>query len=138
MRWWPRPKGSDKREMAKDRFAVLAELGKLMEQWPGEFVDASLLPLPKDELKVLLRDVWREIPDETARHSIEVAYLHLRNFQTGIGPTPTCFSLGPDASPSEAARTMQDWLDWMHRTKGEAERLAEELTMLKSRNSNAE
>jgi hypothetical protein len=118
-----------------NHLAVISKLGALMETWPGEFVDASLLPLPKDELKVALREVWRVVPDQRMKQSIEVSYLHLRHFQDGVGPAPVCFAPRPEAPANEQVDQMGLWLDWMHKTADEADALKAELDALKASDS---
>lgn len=100
---------------------IVSAYGSLIEKYSTAFVDASTLPVPKRELKEALRKVWEKYPEK--RSAIEVAYVHLANFQEGVGPEPIEGKLPTDASPEEAIKTLESWSRWSKATKTEVEEL---------------
>ena len=58
-------------------------LGKLMVQYPAALMGTERLPVPKQEMKDLIKEAWRQEPGSRAR--LNIAYLHLSQFQDGIG-----------------------------------------------------
>jgi hypothetical protein len=58
-------------------------LGQLMEQHPTALLDTARLPAPKQKMKAVIKEVWRQEPK--LRGVLTQAYLHLSQFQDGIG-----------------------------------------------------
>jgi hypothetical protein len=86
---WFRPKQDKPRELSFDVIAdIMEKYGALLEKYPTAFVDESLLPLPKDEMRSVLRAAWKVAPDPQLRNAIEVGWASLSKFQPNVGPVP--------------------------------------------------
>jgi hypothetical protein len=57
-------------------------------------MDVTMLPVPKEQMKVALKVAWVAESDERRKEALEAAYLVLSYFQEDIGPVP--FELGSD------------------------------------------
>jgi hypothetical protein len=110
-------------------FDAVGRLGELMENYPMHVLDVSSLPMPKPQMKTILKEAWRvATPDH--RRAIELGYLHLANFQNGVGPTPISLSLGDD-DPINAMSRLDATLAWIKKTSAEVEALSGELDAFK-------
>lgn len=67
----------------KSDAALLGALGGLMEQYPTALLDTGRLPASKQKMKVVIKEVWEREPK--LRGFLTQAYLHLSQFQDGIG-----------------------------------------------------
>ncbi len=67
---------------------VVDAYGALLERYPGLYIDAKRLPLPKNEMKAVLRGAWSLKSDPQWRKAVEIGYVSLRRFQEGIGDDP--------------------------------------------------
>ena len=84
-----RSKQDKPRELTFDVIAdVVEKYGTLLEKYPTAYVDESLLPLPKDEMRRLLRAAWKVAANSKLRSAIEVGWVSLHRFQPNIGSTP--------------------------------------------------
>jgi hypothetical protein len=63
--------------------AMLGALAELMERHPTALMGTSRLPAPKQTMKAVIKEVWRQEP--RLRPQLMQAYLHLSSFQDGIG-----------------------------------------------------
>jgi hypothetical protein len=62
---------------------LLGKLGELMERYPTALLDTSRLPAPKQKMKAVIKEVWLREP--ALRGQLTHAYMHLSQFQDGIG-----------------------------------------------------
>ena len=122
--------------------AILDSLGELMERHPTALMGTSWLPAPKQTIKAVIKDVWRQEP--RLRPQLTHAYLHLSNFQDGIGDAVLDCKLPeinkrPDGTPAlEAVRQLavdisgpdgqnfRQWIVWSKVALAEMEILSEE------------
>ena len=95
-----------------------------MEKYPGAILDASLLPLPKDRMKQVIKEVYATNAFPSAREYLPMAFMTLSNFQDGVGPKP----LYPNAPkhPSGDLSELNAWLKWSEKTTNESKELLTE------------
>jgi hypothetical protein len=123
---WFKKKSEGQGRSTAELFDAVARLGDLTENYPLHVLDVSSLPMSKLEMKAALKEAWRVAsPDQ--RRAIEVGYLHLANFQSGVGRTPISLALPNDMSMSQLDAT----LAWMTKTSEEVERLSGEFEAFK-------
>ena len=77
--------------------------GVLMERYPTAILDTSKLPLPKADMKCLFTGAWLTQTDEKMWDFLEIAYVHLSQFQEGVGDEPIDCTLPSDPDPAKAA-----------------------------------
>ena len=67
---------------------VFDAYGQILEHYPGAILDASMLPLPKTEMKALLKTVYARASDLAERNIYANAFIFLSHFQNGVGQKP--------------------------------------------------
>src|SRR5437660_6060230 len=71
--------------------------GVMMERYPTAILDTSKLPLPKADMRRVFMDTWLAQTDEKMRTFLEIAYIHLSQFQDGVGDSPIDCKVQSDA-----------------------------------------
>ena len=122
--------------------ALLGALGELMERHPTALMGTSRLPAPKQTMKAVIKEVWRQEPG--LRPQLMHAYLHLSHFQDGIGDAVLNSKLpelhrGADGVPDpEVVRQLasdltgpkgenfRQWAEWSKVSLAEMEILSQE------------
>lgn len=122
--------------------ALLDALGELMENYPTALMDTARLPASKQTMKTVIKEVWRQEP--RLRSQLMHAYLHLSQFQDGIGEAVLDCKLpdlkkNADGTPDlEAVRQLRDdpsgplgenftqWIEWSKVSMAEMEILTQE------------
>lgn len=112
------------RESAED---TVGKLSELMERHPLAILDVSRLPLPKAEMKAALKLMWQIAPNEQLRNPIEVAYIHLSNFQEGVGDRPLEPIVPPNSPPEKVAAILDPYMLFAARVQAETHALSQEL-----------
>lgn len=122
---------------AEPNTELIGALGELMERYPTALLDTARLPASKQKMKDVIKEVWREQPK--LRGVLTQAYLHLSQFQDGIGdavldcklPAPASHDL--EAIRREAAElsgpkgeNFRQWIMWSKVSAAEMEILAQE------------
>jgi hypothetical protein len=125
------PPQDENRKLIEASFDLADQLGELMERYPGVIMDSKVLPLPKVFMKAALQHVWRALDDESQRAAIEVAFLHLANFQDGLGDRPVNIMLSADADPRKVSDALGAALPWMDKSMKKMESLKAELDAFK-------
>ena len=60
---WFKAKQSKPRELTDDAIAdIMEKYGALLEAYPTAYVDETLLPVPKDEMRRALQAAWKMAP----------------------------------------------------------------------------
>ena len=59
--------------------------GKLLEEHPLSILDVSMLPLPKAEMKILLKALYAKTSNPQLAGHIETGFMSLSKFQQGVG-----------------------------------------------------
>jgi hypothetical protein len=102
-----------------------------MEKYPLHVLDVSLLPMPKRQLKAVLKEFWRAASPRQ-RLALEVGYVSLANFQDRVGPKPISLALSfDDPTSSEAMSQLNATIAWMKRTSEERTGLFEDFADFK-------
>jgi hypothetical protein len=91
---------------------ALPRLRDLMQRHPFAICDASTLPLPKPEMKIALKVAWDLAASAMQRAEIETGFLHLSQFQDGVGPEPIDGDFPAVSDPVESAALVSRWAPW--------------------------
>jgi len=83
-------------------------------------LDTALLPLPKPQLKAVLKRSW-SAASPAQRQALEVGYISLANFQDRVGSKPISLTLSHDAADTAIA--------WMKRTSKDRALLSRSLLL---------
>ena len=111
-------------ELALD---AVAKLSELLERHPLAILDVNRLPLPKAEMKTALKLLWQLAPNEQRRNQVEVAYIHLSNFQDGVGDVPLEPIVPPNSPPEKVAAILDPYMLFAAQVQAETHVLSEEL-----------
>jgi hypothetical protein len=109
--------------------------GVLMERYPTAILDTSKLPLPKADMKCLFTRAWLTQTDEKVRDFLEIAYVHLSQFQDGVGDKPIDCILPSDSDPAMRMASLEPYLRSSGAVTNEAESLRAEFEDLKRQRS---
>jgi hypothetical protein len=109
--------------------------GVLMERYPTAILDISKLPLPKADMKCLFTHAWLTQTDEKIRDFLEIAYVHLSQFQDGVGDKPIDCILPSDSDPAMRMAILEPYLRFSGAVTNEAESLRAEFEDLKRQRS---
>jgi hypothetical protein len=67
---------------------IIEAFGELMERYPTAILDISKLPASKQEIKRAIKEAWFATSDDKLRNFLAIAYIHLSQFQHGVGNEP--------------------------------------------------
>ena len=112
---------------------LIEAFGVLMERYPTAILDTSKLPLPKASMRRVLMDAWLAQTDQKTRTFLEIAYVHLSQFQDGVGDKPIDCKLPSDADPEKKMAILEPYLRFSSAVTEEAESLRAELEDFKRR-----
>jgi len=107
---------------------VVSEYGALIEKYPIAILDASMLPIPKKQMKVALKAAYAQVTSPELHHHLEVGFILLSQFQEGVGPTPIDGGAkfkGELPSDGELAN-LKKWSAWQNICAAEADNLSAE------------
>jgi hypothetical protein len=99
LKWLKRIIDGDQRSINE----LLEEYALLLENYPAAILDVSMLPLPKDKMKTILKLLYEEQTDPCFQDYFEKGFLALSRFQKGVGIGPIHALL-----PSEDASSLLD------------------------------
>jgi hypothetical protein len=127
-RWLKQLFGGDRPRAPKTVDEAMAAFGSLIERYPVAIMDVSMLPVPKKQMKALLKALYAKATSSQVQNHIEVGFTLLCMFQEGVGPTPVDGNFAPKgAAPTDAEIAKLDrWLAWQKRSTAEAEDLLAE------------
>ena len=111
--------------------------GVLMERYPTAILDTSKLPLPKSDMKGLFTNAWLAQTDEKVRNFLEIAYVHLSQFQDGVGDNPIDCSLPSERDPAIRMAILEPYLRFSGAVTKEAETLRAEFEDFKRRHDDS-
>jgi len=114
---------------------AIEAFGVLMERYPTAILDTSKLPLPKADMRRVFMDEWLAQTDEKTRTFLEIAYIHLSQFQDGVGDKPIDCTLPSDADPKRKIAILEPYLRFSSAVTEEAESLRIEFEEFKRRKS---
>ena len=109
---WFRKKSapSTSERLTREILKVVSTYGALMTRYPQAILDTSKLPLPKTEMKLLLKQAWLLNDDPHMRDAMEIGYVGLSQFQDGIGETPIDPTLPANADPNKTLAVLEPYL----------------------------
>jgi hypothetical protein len=100
---WLKSKQRKPHELTFDAVAdIMEKYGALLEKYPTAYLDETMLPVSKDEMRRALQAAWKIAPH--LRNAIEIGWTSLHRFQPNIGRTPV--DANPD-SPSMLNRFVE-------------------------------
>ena len=112
---------------------IIENYGLLLERYPLAVMDVSMLPVPKKDMKAVLKGLYLIEKDPERRSHLEVGYHLLSNFQEGVGPEPIdgrVDSATSSASSKEeickVGEKLERWLPWSKLSVAEGEILRAE------------
>ena len=115
---------------------AILKLGELIERYPNAVLDVSMLPLPKDKMKLAIKAAWMLEKNTKSREALEVGYSFLGYFQDGIGSAPLknpTVELPPSKDPkaikewlASNGENMKKWTAWQITSLDECTNLAKE------------
>ena len=114
---------------------VIEAFGVLMERYPTAILDTLKLPLPKEDMKCLFTRAWLSQTDEKIRNLLEIAYVHLSQFQDGVGDKPIDCTLPSDPDTAKTMAILGPYLRFSGVVTKEAETLRAEFEDFKRRAS---
>jgi hypothetical protein len=122
---------------------IVADFGEVLAtRGPAMVADVKELPYPKDEIKRAILVMLVAVDDPGFREHLKAAYLHLADWQVGVGPThrgldPTSLVktsretlLDPSKSFQELLRDSAALAKWLPIMEAEQEILIQELRQL--------
>jgi hypothetical protein len=83
---------------------ILQKYGELIEKYPTAYVDETLLPVSKHQMKMVLKAAWKMAPNEQLRNHVEVGWTLLSMFQPNIGEVPIDCKISPNLLPEDMAQ----------------------------------
>ena len=104
-----KPAPSTAERLTKAIPKVMRIYGALMTRYPQAILDTSKLPLPKADMKLLLKLAWLLNDDPHMRNAVEIGYMGLSQFQDGIGETPIDPTLPADPDPRKAIASLEPY-----------------------------
>jgi hypothetical protein len=107
---------------------VVSAYGALIEKYPLSIMDVSMLPLPKQQMKIVLKSLYAKVTSGDLQNFLTVRFTLLSQFQEGVGSTPidggTKFK-GELPTKAELAN-LDKWLKWQSVSAAEMESLSAE------------
>jgi hypothetical protein len=102
--------------------------GKLLEEYPLSIPDDSMLPLPKAEMKILLKALYAKTSNPQLADHIETGFMSLSKFQHGVGAPVGSPNLKGTSKEEMAAdiKSLDNWLMWGKLSLAETEILMAE------------
>jgi hypothetical protein len=123
---WAHP-SNEKPKASKTVDEVLSEYGSLLERYPISIMDVAMLPIPKKQMKVLLKALYAKATTAQMKNHIEAGFMFLSHFQEGVGTTPVDGRVvSPGQSPEAIRAKLEKWIPWNTLSIAEAEALMAE------------
>jgi len=99
----------------------------LIEKYPVAIIDVSMLPVSKNEMKVLLKALYAKATTPELQNYLAVGFALLSHFQEGVGPGPIDAPALPKDRPTNAdVANLDKWIEWQRRANAEGEDLLAE------------
>lgn len=67
---------------------VVSAYGALIEKYPIAIMDVSMLPIPKKQMKAVLKALYAKTTSPELQNYLAVGFTLLSQFQEGVGPIP--------------------------------------------------
>ncbi len=123
--WLKRTFGGEKPKTVDE---VMSAYGALIEKYPTAIMDVAMLPIPKKQMKVLLKGLYASVTTAELQNHIEVAFTFLSKFQEGVGATPIdgrITARGKLPTQPDIAK-LEKWMAWEDLSLAEARDLMAE------------
>src|SRR5215475_8497873 len=91
---------------------ILSAYAALNTKHPNAMMDASWLPVDKEQMVEVFKIAWLRAKTTEARNSIERCWLFLPFFQVGVGGSPIDMRIPTDASPRETISAIDRLTPW--------------------------
>ena len=106
---------------------VMDAYTELLEKHSMAIMDVTTLPLPKTQMKVILKSLYAEAETRDQQNLIEAGFVFLSKFQQGVGPKPIEGIIIDDNPPTRADILKLDkWMAWEKLSLAEADILKAE------------
>jgi hypothetical protein len=115
---------------------ILSAYAALNTKHPSAMIDASWLPVDKEQMVEVFKIAWLRAKTAEARNSIERGWLFLPFFQAGVGGTPIDMRIPTDASPNEIVAAIHRLTPWEDLTVAEFQVRRREIHEFRKANSN--
>jgi hypothetical protein len=83
--WLKRTFGGEKPKTIDE---VMSAYGALLEKYPLAIMDIAMLPMPKTQMKAMLKALYARAKTAADQNTLEVGFQFLSKFQDGVGATP--------------------------------------------------
>ncbi len=129
-----KPRLAEKTKASPSVGEVIETYGALLENYPFSILDSSMLPVPKPQMKAILKTAYRETRGEQMRRHLEAGFMFLSMFQDGVGPMPIDGKLFKGCGKSNIHAELaafKKWMPWQERSSVEMECLLDEWNRFK-------
>lgn len=109
----------------------MTRLADLIEIRPLAIMDTKQLPLPKEDMKAVLKLIWRTTSDRKMCDRVEVSFVRLSNFQDGVGEAPLEPVVPPNSPPERVAAILDPYIAAASRVQAETHALSAEFNEFK-------
>ncbi len=110
---------------------IVGAFGALMEHYPTAILDSSKLPVSKTQMKRVIKRGWTSTTEERMRNFLEITYVHLSQFQDGVGDEPIDCKLPTDPDPDKTFAILDPYLRFAPMMTKEADSLMAEFKNFK-------
>lgn len=121
-----------------DFFGVVGAYGQIMEKDPDTAFPLTKLPLPKEQMKKVLKLVWVAVDHQSGKDAVEAGYSHLAYFREDVhAPTSRGFeeleaATRKEALSTDAVNTFSDRMSLFETITAESLALAQEFEEFKN------
>ena len=115
---------------------ILSAYAALHTKYPSAVMDASWLPVDKEQMVDVFKIAWLRAKTTEARKSIERGWLFLPFFQVGVGESPIDMRIPNDGSPGEIIAAIDRLTPWEELTAAEFRARRREIEEFRKTNSN--
>jgi len=111
---------------------ILDAYGELLEKYPGAIIDTLMLPIPKEEMKALLKTAYSKANNQRERDNHGAVFICLSRFQNGVGQKPLMAPVGGGniehlkANFDAEMGVLDAWIRWNNLSLAESEILLAE------------
>jgi hypothetical protein len=124
LRWLKKTFGGQQRDTVEE---AMSAYGSLLEKYPLAIMDIAMLPIPKAQMKVVLKALYARATTAEQENTIEIGFMFLSKFQDGVGSTPIEGVTFGGKLPTQADIAKLDrWTAWETLSLAEAKILVTE------------
>jgi hypothetical protein len=128
---WLKKTVGDEKPKAVD--GVMSAYSALLEKFLLAIMDIAMLPIPKTQMKVLLKGLHARATTAEQENTIEAGFMFLSKFQDGVGATPIDDTMTGGKRPTQTDIAKLDrWTAWEKLSFAEMEILMAEWNCFKA------